>query len=106
MTKAKAGEKVIMENNRITIDYVAHEADMARMERINKRLWIALIVVILLLAVSNAAWSYRESQFEDVITTTETVTQDTGSGSGDNTFSGDFIGGDYYGETNSNKSSN
>lgn len=95
-----------MENNRITIDYVAHEADMARMERINKRLWIALIVVILLLAVSNAAWSYRESQFEDVITTTETVTQDTGSGSGDNTFSGDFIGGDYYGETNSNKSSN
>ena len=95
-----------MENNRITIDYVAHEADMARMERINKRLWIALIVVILLLAVSNAAWSYRESQFEDVITTTETVTQDTGSGSGDNTFSGDFIGGDYYGETNSNKNSN
>ena len=106
MTKAKAGEKVIMGNNRITIDYVAHEADMARMERINKRLWIALIVVILLLAVSNAAWSYRESQFEDVITTTETVTQDTGSGSGDNTFNGDFIGGDYYVETNSNKNSN
>ena len=92
--------------NRVTIDWAAHEADMARMERINKRLWIALIVVILLLAGSNTVWIWRETQFEDVITTTETVTQDTGSGSGDNTFSGDFIGGDYYGETNSNKNGN
>lgn len=60
-----------MENNRITIDYVAHEADMARMERINKRLWIALIVVILLLAVSNAAWIYYESTFIDEVTVTQ-----------------------------------
>lgn len=94
------------QSNRITIDYLAHEADMARMERINGRLWIALLVVILLFTVSNAAWIWRESQFEDVITTTETVTQDTGSGSGDNTFNGDFIGGDYYGKTDSNKNSN
>lgn len=94
------------QNSRITIDYVAHEADMARMERIIRRLWIALLVVILICTASNAAWIWRESQFEDVITTTETVTQDTGSGSGDNTFNGDFIGGDYYGETNSNKNSN
>lgn len=92
--------------NRVTIDWAAHEADMARMERVNRRLWIALIVVILLLAGSNTVWIWRETQFEDVITTTETVTQDTGSGSGDNTFSGDFIGGDYYGETNSNKNGN
>lgn len=94
------------QDSRITIDYVAHEADMARMERINRRLWIALLIVILLFTASNAFWIWRESQFEDVITTTETVTQDTGSGSGDNTFNGDFIGGDYYGETNSNKNSN
>ena len=94
------------QNSRITIDYVAHEADMARMERINRRLWIALLIVILLFTASNAFWIWRESQFEDVITTTETVTQDTGSGSGDNTFSGDFVGGDYYGETNSNTNTN
>jgi hypothetical protein len=94
------------QNGRIMIDYVAHEADMAIMERVNSRLWKALLVVIVLFVVSNAFWIWRESQFEDVITATETVTQDTGSGSGDNTFSGDFIGGDYYGETNSNKNGN
>lgn len=94
------------QNSRITIDYVAHEADMARMERINRRLWIALLIVILLFTASNAFWIWRESQFEDVITTTETVTQDTGNGNGNNTFSGDFVGGDYYGETNSNTNTN
>lgn len=94
------------QNSRITIDYVAHEADMAIMERVNSRLWKALLVVIVLLVVTNGAWIWYESKFEDVITTTETVTQDTGNGSGDNTFSGDFIGGDYYGETNSNKNGN
>lgn len=26
------------QNNRVMIDYVAHEADMARMERVNRRL--------------------------------------------------------------------
>lgn len=72
------------------------------MERIIKRLWIALLVVIVLFVASNSAWLWRESQFEDVVTTTQTVTQDTGSGNGNNTFTGDFIGGDYYGETNSN----
>lgn len=92
--------------NRLQIDWTYHEADMARMERIIRRLWIALLVVILLCTASNAFWIWRESQYEDVITTTETVTQDTGSGTGDNTFNGDFIGGDYYGETNSNKNSN
>lgn len=94
------------QNSRISIDYVAHEADMARMERINRRLWIALLIVILLFTASNAFWIWRESQFEDVITTTETVTQDTGNGNGNNTFSGDFVGGDYYGETNSNTNTN
>ncbi len=94
------------QSSRITIDYVAHEADMAIMERVNSRLWKALLVVIALLVVTNGAWIWYESKVEDVITTTETVTQDTGSGTGDNTFNGDFIGGDYYGETNSNKNSN
>lgn len=42
------------QNSRISIDYVAHEADMARMERINRRLWIALLIVILRFTASNA----------------------------------------------------
>lgn len=92
--------------NRVTIDWAVHEADMARMERVNRRLWIVLIVVIALFTITNAAWIVYENQFEDVVTTTETVTQDTGNGNGNNTFSGDFVGGDYYGETNSNTNTN
>lgn len=56
---------------RQTIPYIVHEADMARQERTIKRLWIALILVIVLLVGSNCAWLLCESQFEDVITTTE-----------------------------------
>lgn len=84
------------------ISQIAHEAEAARWERANKRLWIVILVLIILLAGSNGAWIWYESQFEDVVTTTQTVTQDTGSGNGNNTFTGDFIGGDYYGEANSN----
>lgn len=40
--------------NRVTIDWAAHEADMVRMERVNRRLWIALIVVIALFTITNA----------------------------------------------------
>lgn len=85
---------------RISIDYIAHEAIVARMERIINKLWIALLIMIFLFTASNAMWIWRESQFEDVVST-ETVTQDSGE-NGVNTFTGDFIGGDYYGETNSN----
>ena len=79
------------------IPYIAFEAAMARMDRIIKRLWIALLLVIVLLVASNSAWLYYESQFEDeVVTTTQTVTQHTDKG-GNN----DFVGGDKVGDTKS-----
>lgn len=84
---------------RINIDYIAHEAIVGRMERIVNKLWIALLIMIFLFTASNVAWIWRESQFEDVVST-ETVTQDSGE-NGANIFTGDFIGGDYYSETNS-----
>lgn len=59
------------QNSRITIDYVAHEADMARMERINRRLWIALLVVIALFTITNAAWIVYENSFIDEVTVTQ-----------------------------------
>lgn len=46
------------------IPYIAYEAAMSRFERINKRLWIALILVIVLLVGSNIAWLIYESSFE------------------------------------------
>ena len=59
------------------ISYFAHEGMMARMERTIKRLWVLCIILIILLAVSNGAWVWYESQFTDE---TLTVTQDTSDG--------------------------
>ena len=75
------------------VPYVVHESDMARLERTIKRLWILLLVLIALLAGSNAAWIYYESQFLVETTSTE-IEQDT-DGGGNNY----VVGGDFNGET-------
>lgn len=54
-----------------SVPYMVHEGDMARMERSNKRLWIVIILLILLLVGSNLCWIYYESSFEDVVITQE-----------------------------------
>ena len=63
------------------VPYIVHEADMARMERSNKRLWIALILVIVLLVATNIAWTIYESQWVDEVTTEsyEAFTDDGGT---------------------------
>lgn len=71
--------------------YIVHEADMARQERTIKRLWIALIMVILLLFGSNLAWTIYESQMEDI-----EVSQDVDTGDGAAYVAGV---GDIYGES-------
>lgn len=71
------------------------ECLVASFERTIRRLWILCIILIILLAGTNAAWIYYESQFEVVeeTTTTQDVSQD--SEDGNNT----FVGGDYSGST-------
>lgn len=64
----------------ITIPYLVHEGDMARQERTIKRLWILCIVLVVLLTGSNAFWFYYESQFEEVVETTQEVTQENSDG--------------------------
>lgn len=39
-----------------SISYFSHEGDMARMERTQRRLWIASLVTLAALVASNAAW--------------------------------------------------
>jgi hypothetical protein len=53
------------------IPYIVFEADMARFERIIKRLWITVILLIVLLVGSNMAWLIYENSFEDVVITQE-----------------------------------
>ena len=48
------------------VPYIAHESAVARLERVIKRLWVLVLVLIVLLAASNAAWLYYESSFEEI----------------------------------------
>ena len=64
--------------------------DVARLERIIKRLWVLVLVLIVLLAASNAAWIYYESQFETTETTIE-AKQETTDGN-NYAVGGDLIG--------------
>lgn len=57
------------------IPYYVHEAEMYRMERNNKRWFIAFMIVLFMLFATNLGWVIYESQFETVV-----VTQDNADG--------------------------
>ena len=84
--------------NEKMIPYFCHEGDMARAERTIKRLWILCIMLIVLLVGTNVAWIYYESQFEEIVETTQEITQENSDGINN------FVGRDGVitnGETNS-----
>lgn len=60
------------------VPFVVHESDMARAERTNKRLWILIILLVLLIAglVGYVIW---EKEVYDV-TVTETYTSESDDG--------------------------
>lgn len=70
-----------------TIPFYAHEGIVARMERMNRRLWILCIVLIVLLAATNGAWIWYESQLVDEFS----VTQDVDSSDGGDAIINDGI---------------
>lgn len=89
-----------MKNEECTCDVRSVPYAVLELEdRKHKRLWVVILVLIVALLGTNAGWIYYENQFQDVVTTTQEITQDSGDG-GSNTYNGDFIGGDYIGETN------
>ena len=79
-----------------SVPFFAHEASMARMERQAKRLWIAVLLLIVLIVGTNGAWIWHESQFSDIEATIE-AEQD---GSGVNIVSGGNL--DYGAESKDN----
>ena len=81
------------------IPFYAMEATLDRFEKTNKRLWIVLIMLVIMLVVTNGLWIWYESQFEEVVTTQE-VQQDIESGDGDLNV---IEIGDYYGEDKTDK---
>lgn len=76
--------------------FVAHESDMTRMERINRRVWILCIILIVLLFGTNIGWLYYESQFRVIEATSQEVQQEIDTGDGEAMVIGI---GDYNGES-------
>ena len=72
----KEKRKVIAQTPK-DVPYIAHESAVARLERVIKRLWVLVLVLIVLLAASNAAWIWWESQYETIETT---ITQENADG--------------------------
>ena len=50
------------------VPYIVHEVAVARLERVIKRMWVLVILLIILFVASNGAWIWWESQFEKVKT--------------------------------------
>lgn len=73
------------------VSYLAFESSQARMERVNKRLWIVVLVLIVSLLATNAGWIYYESQYEDVVVTQEATSD------GNSDIHLQNVGGDIYG---------
>ena len=63
-----------------TIPYIAHESEVARLERVIKRLWILCIIIFLSLIATNAGWIYYENQFADEVTTETYTAENDGNG--------------------------
>ena len=61
------------------VDYLVYEQSQVRSDRVNRRSFIIIIVLIVALVGTNAGWIYYENQFTDVSTTTIEAQQD-GSG--------------------------
>lgn len=90
-----------MRNFEAPVPYTVYEAAQARTEAREKRYFAIILVLIVLLVGTNAAWLWYESQFETVTTETiQEVWQD--SENGENS----FIGGDYYGNAESDNENN
>lgn len=81
-------DKLNDEQKTVSIPYYLHEGEMFRLERLNKRWFIAFLIVLVMLFVTNGAWIIYENQFKDeVITVEQQVDTDEGttviSGTGD-----------------------
>lgn len=76
------------------VPFMVHESDMARSERSNRRLWLAVILLIVAMLASNLAWIIYEFQYTDVDIDQEVEQQ---AEEGNNV----FIGGDSYGKAES-----
>lgn len=71
-----------MENEEIrpeSVPYIVHESEMARMERVNKRWFIAWIITFILFLASWTGFIIYEKQFTNEVWTFEANTEGAGN---------------------------
>lgn len=73
------------------VPYIVYEGELARLERIIRKLFVLLFVCIALLVATNGYWIWNESQYEDVVTVTQDNTDGYNNYVGDD---GDIINGE------------
>ena len=91
-------KKELTEKQAASLPYYVHEGEMARLERANKRWFIAFLVVLVMLFATNAGWIVYDHQFE-----TYNVQQDVDTGAGAAVVAG--IGDVTYGQSETNNPS-
>ena len=57
------------------VPFIVHEGEVARLERVIKRLWIMCIIIFMACVISNGLWIYYSTQWETV-----EVSQDADNG--------------------------
>lgn len=72
-------EKKIVKIEEKNIPYVAYESSQVRLERMNRRMWILCLVLILALLGTNAGWLYYENQFVDEVSVEQDAEWDDNS---------------------------
>ena len=72
----KEKRKVISQTHK-DVPYIVHEGAVARLERVIKRMWVLVLLLIILLVASNGAWIWWESQYQTIETT---ITQENADG--------------------------
>lgn len=75
-------------NDMAVMPIAEHEKDQNRLMDIIKWLIAVIVILIVLLVGSNAFWIWRDSQYEDVVTTEETIIDDQQDGEGTNIVGG------------------
>lgn len=82
--KQNVEQNLTEEQRNAPMPYYVHEGAMYLAERTQRRLWIIIIILIVVLLGTNTAWIVYESQFEDI------AIEQTGDtdGGGNNYFNG------------------
>ena len=72
----KEKRKVISQTPK-DVPYIAHEVAVESLERVIKRMWVLVLLLIILFVASNGAWILYESQYQTIETT---ITQENEDG--------------------------